>query len=501
MFWYNPLIKEALFCARAIIIFKEKRVLRHKSLWGDAMSQKAFSFQKKIFVSSFLILLSLVLLSGILTRVLPMGRFERCVVDGRVVADFESFKPIEGKRLPIYRWFTAPIEVLFSPDGPRILALLVLLLIVGGSFSLLHESGALKYAIDLLVLRHASRKKSLLLLTTFSFMVLGSALGLFEEVVPFVPIVVQLALQLGWDEFTGLGMSILAAGFGFASATFNPFTVLLAQSLAGLPIFSGLWLRLIVFTVVYVILSFFLLSHAKRVERKEISLQISSDDMYESSKKPYRVFLISLIFMFSLIVVSLFVRAMQDYLVVLIALLYFLMGILCGLSARSGFSKTFKVFSVGLLNILPSTILILLAASVKHIVERGMVLDTILKQAFQFLQGRGQLVVALTIYLFVLALNFFIPSASAKAFLLIPLLTPLAQLSGLSRQTMVLAWAFGDGFSNMIFPTNPVLLISLSLAGYSYGRWFKKTILLQLAPFFISCVFILVAIWTNYGPF
>lgn len=465
------------------------------------MNQKVFSFQKKIFVSSFLILLSLVLLSGVLTRILPMGRFERSVVDGRMVVDFESFRTVEVKRLPIYRWFSAPIEVLFGPDGLRISVLILLLLIVGGSFTILHESGALKRVIDLLVLRYASRKNSLLLLATFSFMVLGSALGLFEEVVPFVPIVVQLALQLGWDEFTGLGMSSLAAGFGFASATFNPFTVLLAQSLAGLPIFSGLWLRLIVFGVVYVILVLFLMSHAKKVERGGRSVQISSNVSREGSKGPYRVFLISLILMFSLIVLSFFIKPIQEYLVILMVLIYFFMGILCGLAAKFGISKTFKIFLGGLLTILPSTILVLLAASVKHIVEQGMVLDTILKGAVQFFEGRGQIGVAMTIYLFVLALNFFIPSASAKAFLLIPLLAPLTQLSGLSRQTMVLAWTFGDGFSNMIFPTNPVLLISLSLAGYSYVLWFKKTILLQLLVFLITCGFISIAVWTNYGPF
>ncbi|WP_448516764.1 hypothetical protein [Pseudothermotoga sp.] len=465
------------------------------------MSQKAFSFQKKIFISSFLILLSLVLLSGLLTRVLPMGRFERRIVDGRAVVDFDSYRTIEAERLPIYRWFSAPIEVLFGPDGLRITVLLLLLLTVGGSFSLLHESGALKYTIDLLVSRYTNRRRSLLLLTTFSFMVLGSALGLFEEVVPFVPIVVNLSLQMGWDEFTGLGMSILAAGFGFASATFNPFTVLLAQSLAGLPIFSGLWLRLIVFAVVYVILVLFLMSHVRKVEKTERSVQISSNASEEGSKGPYRVFLISLILMFSLIVLSFFIKPIQEYLVILMVLIYFFMGILCGLAAKFGLSKTFKIFLNGLFTILPSTILVLLAASVKHIVEQGTVLDTILKGAVQFLEGRGQIGVAMMIYLFVLALNFFIPSASAKAFLLIPLLTPLTQLSGLSRQTMVLAWTFGDGFSNMIFPTNPVLLISLSLAGYSYVRWFKKTILLQLVVFLISCGFILIAVWTNYGPF
>ncbi|AJC74897.1 hypothetical protein AJ81_09185 [Pseudothermotoga hypogea DSM 11164 = NBRC 106472] len=465
------------------------------------MSQKAFSFQKKIFISSFLILLSLVLLSGILTRVLPMGRFERYVVDGRVVIDFDSYRRIEAERLPIYRWFSAPIEVLFSSDGPRILALLILLLIVGGSFSLLHESVALKYTIDVLVSRYASRKNSLLLLTTFSFMLLGSALGLFEEVVPFVPIAVNLSLQMGWDEFTGLGMSILAAGFGFASATFNPFTVLLAQSLAGLPIFSGLWLRLIVFGVVYVILVLFLMSHVRKIEKGGRSFPISSNVSKEGSKKSYRVFLISLTLMLSLVVLSFFLKPIQEYLVILMVLIYFFMGILCGLAAKFGPSKTFKIFLSGLLTILPSTILILLAASVKHIVEQGMVLDTILRGSVQLLEGRGQIGVAMTIYLFVLALNFFIPSASAKAFLLIPILTPLTQLSGLSRQTMVLAWTFGDGFSNMIFPTNPVLLISLSLASYSYVRWFKKTILLQLLVFLISCGFILIAVWTNYGPF
>jgi len=243
------------------------------------------------------------------------------------------------------------------------------------------------------------------------------------------------------------------------------------------------------------------MSHAKKVEKGGRSVQISSNVSREGSKGPYRVFLISLILMFSLIVLSFFIKPIQEYLVILMVLIYFFMGILCGLAAKFGLSRTFKIFLGGLLTILPSTILVLLAASVKHIVEQRMVLDTTLKGAVQFFEGRGQIGVAMTIYLFVLALNFFIPSASAKAFLLIPLLAPLTQLSGLSRQTMVLAWTFGDGFSNMIFPTNPVLLISLSLAGYSYVLWFKKTILLQLLVFLITCGFISIAVWTNYGPF
>ncbi|KAF2957245.1 hypothetical protein AS159_09465 [Thermotoga sp. Ku-13t] len=464
------------------------------------MQKSAFSINRNVFISSFLILFVLLIVAGFLTRVLPTGIFERHTIDGKTFVDFNSYRPLETKRLPIYRWFTAPIEVLLSPDGPRIVALLLFLLVVGGSFSILHETSVLNYAVFSLIVRFKNRKNLLIAMVTLVFMLFGSMLGLFEEVVPFVPIVVQLSLQMGWDEFLGLGMSILAAGFGFSAATFNPFTVLLAQSLAGLPAFSGLLFRILIFVAIYLLLICFLLRYSKRFDRNASMNEENIEAVDSATRMAFRSFVFFVILMITVILISFFFRALQTYLVPVITLIYLLMGFFCGLSANVGFLNVLKIFSRGLLTILPSTLLIMLAASIKHVVEQGMVMDTILYRAVSLL-GSGQLRVALMVYLIVLALNFFIPSASAKAFLLMPLLVPIAQLTKLSRQTLVLSFTFGDGFSNMIFPTNPVLLISLSLANFSYFRWFKKTVLLQIFVFLVTVIFLIVAVLIEYGPF
>lgn len=464
------------------------------------MQKSAFSINRNVFISSFLILFVLLIVAGFLTRVLPTGTFERHIMDGKTFVDFNSYRFLEAERLPVYRWFTAPIEVLMSPDGPRIVALLLLLLVVGGSFSILHETSVLNHAVFSLIVRFRSRKNLFIAMVTLVFMLFGSMLGLFEEVVPFVPIVVQLSLQMGWDEFLGLGMSILAAGFGFSAAMFNPFTVLLAQSLAGLPAFSGLMFRVLIFVVIYLLLIFFLLRYSKKFDRNASVNEQNVEVSDSASRKTFRTFVFFMILMVAVILISFFFRALQIYLVPAITLVYLLMGFFCGLSAEFGFLNVLKIFFRGLLTILPSTLLILLAASIKHIVEQGMVMDTVLYRAVGLLDS-GHIRVALMVYLIVLVLNFFIPSASAKAFLLMPLLVPIAQLTGLSRQVLVLSFIFGDGFSNMIFPTNPVLLIALSLANFSYFKWFRKTISLQILVFLVTIIFLIVAVLIEYGPF
>lgn len=464
------------------------------------MQKSAFSINRNVFISSFLILFVLLIVAGFLTRVLPTGTFERHIMDGKTFVDFNSYRFLEAERLPVYRWFTAPIEVLMSPDGPRIVALLLLLLVVGGSFSILHETSVLNHAVFSLIVRFRSRKNLFIAMVTLVFMLFGSMLGLFEEVVPFVPIVVQLSLQMGWDEFLGLGMSILAAGFGFSAATFNPFTVLLAQSLAGLPAFSGLLFRVLVFVAIYSLLIFFLLRYSKKFGRNASVNEQNIEAVDSTTRRAFRTFVFFVILMITVILISFFFTTLQTYLVPVIALVYLLMGFFCGLSAKAGFLNVLKIFFRGLLTILPSTLLILLAASIKHVVEQGMVMDTILHRAVGLL-GSGHIRVALMVYLIVLVLNFFIPSASAKAFLLMPLLVPIAQLTGLSRQVLVLSFIFGDGFSNMIFPTNPVLLISLSLASFSYFKWLRKTISLQIFVFLVTVIFLIVAVLIEYGPF
>ena len=182
------------------------------------------------------------------------------------------------------------------------------------------------------------------------------------------------------------------------------------------------------------------------------------------------------------------------------ALLYLIAGFGCGKIHRFSFKKIAQGFGRGVLGIAPSVILILMGVSVKHIIVEGHIRDTLLEMAATNLQGCSPYVGILMIYVLVLIGNFFIAFASVKAFLLIPLLLPLCPTIGLTRQSMITAWAFGDGFSNMIYPTNAVLLIALGITGISYSKWFRWTIALQIMIFITTLIYLILAVAMHYGP-
>ena len=198
------------------------------------------------------------------------------------------------------------------------------------------------------------------------------------------------------------------------------------------------------------------------------------------------------------IIMSTFVTALQDYLMIIVALAFLLAGTTSVLLSGYGLKKYMFQFGKGILNFLPGVLVILMASSVRYTLEYAKVLDTILDAFVGVTADVSSWVVVLIIYALVLVMNFFIPSASAKAFLLMPLIAPVAQLSDVSLQVAVLAFAFGDGFSNTFYPTNPVLLISLGLSGVSYGKWAKWCIRFQLPILVITCILLVIANGISY---
>ena len=182
---------------------------------GAQISQKAF-------IQSLAILFILMLAAGILTRVVPAGSYTRSLQNGREMIDPQSFQLVSSPDYPAWRWLSAPLEVLVGPDRVTIIVIIVFLLMVGVSFAVLDKSGILQYALARLVQRFGSRKYVLLLIITFFFMLVGAFFGIFEEVVPLVPIMIALSYSLGWDTLVGLGMSILATNMGFSAAVTNP---------------------------------------------------------------------------------------------------------------------------------------------------------------------------------------------------------------------------------------------------------------------------------------
>jgi uncharacterized ion transporter superfamily protein YfcC len=482
------------------------------------MAQKSGAqISQKAFIQSAIILLALMLTAGILTRVIPAGQFQRMEVDGRETIVPDSFSLSARPDYPIWRWFTAPLEVLQGPDSLTIIVIIVFILMVGVAFAVMDKSGILKAALARIVRRFGGQKYVLLLVISLFFMTLGAFFGIFEEVVPLVPLMIALAYSLGWDTLTGLGMSILATNMGFSAAITNPFTIGVAQGIAELPTFSGAGYRILIFIFMYILLAIFLTRHAHKVEAdpkaspvhaeeqttREKYSHFSTESLAQENARttPAIVFLlVCVVLIFATLFAGPFIPAISDFALPIVGLLFLVAGVGAGLIAGIG-KDAWKAAGEGLAGIAPAIPLILMASSVKFIIASGGILDTILNSAANAFAGANPVTAALLIYALTLGIEFFVSSGSAKAFLLMPILIPLAELVGVTRQTAVQAYVFGDGFSNLAYPTSAVLLICLSLTAVTYPKWLRWVLGLWIWVILASLIFIAIGVWMKYGPF
>ncbi|MDA3810123.1 MAG: AbgT family transporter [Spirochaetaceae bacterium] len=474
---------------------------------------------KKAFIGSVLIILVLMIVSGIMGKILPSGSFERVIENSREIVINGSFQFIDAPDYAIWRWFTAPIEVLWGRDSLTVITLCLLIIFISGSVTVLESAGVITFMLDELVAKFKSRKYLLMALIIFLFMFLASFLGIYEGLVPLILFIVPLAHSIGWDSLTGLGMSLMPLAFGFSSAVTNPFTIGVAQKIAELPLFSGAWYRIIFFVVVYFCVYFFVSTYAKRIEKKpELSnvykedLQIKNDtqEFHEhklndneiiNMKRAVIWFACAMSLAIILVLMASFISFLSDLAFPLMGLSFLFGGIGSALIVKIPKRDILKFFGKGTLGILPGILLVLMAYSVKHIIDQAQITDTILYMASGAIQEASPGAAAFLVYLLTLGMNFFIGSASAKAFLIMPILTPLADLVGITRQTAVLAFDFGDGFSNMIFPTNALLLIALGFTVVSYPKWIRWTFPIQLVMLALTCLFLYGAVQFGFGPF
>ena len=465
----------------------------------NSQPQKNLSISVRSFLTSILVILALMIAAYVLTLVIPGGSYARVMDEnGHLVIDVAGgFSYTEGG-LPFWKWLLSPLLVLGASGNGTLIAVIAFLLVIGGVFSALDRCGLMRHMLDRMVARFGAVRYRLMALVALFFMAMGAMIGSFEECVPLVPIVVALAIDLGWDAITGVAMSLLAVGCGFASGVCNPFTVGVAQQLAGLPMFSGAWMRLLSFVLIYSLLLLFLRLHAKRVERP-VDLAVRSNADADPRADRGLIWFAGLMGVgIAAILCSGFIPALQDYTMIIVALTFLSAGIVsalvCGMSGR----ELGKSFFEGVSGIFPAVLMILMASSIKYTLEEAHVLDTLLHSAVGVAQTLPSWAVTLFIYLIVLVMNFFIPSGSAKAFMLMPLIVPMAQIFGISTQLCVVAFAFGDGFSNVFYPTNPALLISLGLADISYGKWFRWSWRFQAANLALTSALLLFGLYIGY---
>ena len=462
--------------------------------------EKGLNISVKSFLTSILVIFVLMLAAYVLTLVIPGGMYSRTPDEnGNLLIDTANgFSYVDGG-IPFWKWLLSPVLVLSASGSGTLIAVIAFLLVIGGVFTALERCGLTKYMLNKIANRFSALRYRLMAVIIFFFMAMGAMIGSFEECVPLVPIVVALAVNLGWDALTGMGMSLLAVGCGFASGICNPFTVGVTQHLAGLPMFSGAWMRVLSFVLIYLLLLTFVQRYAKKIEKPLQNISVTSQFTASPVMDRGIVWFAGLMGIgIAVVLCSGFISALQDYTMVIVSVTFLAAGISSCLVSGMGKQAFAKAFGSGIISIFPAVLMILMASSIKYTLEEAHILDTILQEAVLLAETLPKWAVILFIYLIVLVMNFFISSGSAKAFMLIPLIVPIAQIFDISPQLCIIAFAFGDGFSNVFYPTNAALLISLGLADVSYGDWFKWSWKFQTLNLLLTGTLLLFGLAVGY---
>lgn len=477
---------------------------------------------KKTIISITAILLAVYILAGALTRILPRGEYNMFLDEetGKSAITQESeYQPLEDYTMPLWKIIAAPVMVFADEEtrdtGMTGILIIAFIVLMGGTFLLLDRCGVLKYLVALVVKKFSQKKYLLMAVLTLFCMALASTAGILEESVTLVPIAVAISLALGWDSLVGLGMSLVSVAFGFTAATFNPFNVMTVQKLAGdIEIFSGLWLRLIVFALVFAGLYAFLFLYAKRIEKNpEKSLSYESDkalrekytvsdiDAMLADKKAGKAagaFGICLALAFVCIATDFIIKAGGVISMGGIAVFFVAGGISAALITGVRGKKLLSGFAEGIKAVAPAIPLIVIVISVAYILNTGKIMHTILHYIHGVIEGMNPFGAILLIFVFIALLEFFIGSGTAKAFLVMPLVMPLAHLIGLSSNSVVLSFCLADGFTNLLYPTSGIMIIAIGLVGVSYTKWLKFSWPLFVIEGIISVAVMMLAVLVGY---
>ena len=476
---------------------------------GKQTKEKAFStINLRSFIVIAVILFVILVTVGVLTYVVPKGEY---LLDENknIIAGSFHYLDVSGG-VPIWKIILAPILVFASDNGLTIIMISLFLLVMSGCFNVMEKTGGLKALIRRAIKAFSKKKTLVIMIAVLFFMAFGSFFGMFEELVTLLPIVVVLMLSLGFDSMIGLGVCMLSACFGFSSAITNPFSVGLASQMAGVAVFDGVWLRIVFFVCVYALVCAFILGYAKKITKdktksltfdidreklENIDFNLDKDVKDGKAFKAYAIFL-SIAFVILILIAS--VRVISSYAIPILAVVFLVGGIVSGLIVSEEKKKVFMDFLSGMVSMLPAVFLIALASSVKYVLDEGLIIGTITNSVVNFLSGKSKFVCVLLIYLLILILQVFIGSASAKIMLIMPIIVPICSELGISPSVVILTYCMADGFTDMILPTNPVLLIGLSMANVSYGKWVKWTYKMQITVFVLTLLFLFFATGIGY---
>lgn len=446
------------------------------------------------------LLFGMIVLAWLVTLVLPAGRFDRAenehgrmqVVPGTYQAtpDVAAASPL-AIFTAVPRGLEAAAEIIFF------------VFIIGGAFAVLRATGAIDALLGAALRRLGHRPMLLVIGGVVLFAAGASTIGMSEEYLPFVPLLVTLAIALGYDAVVGVAIITVGYGVGYGVAAINPFTVIIAQEIAGLPPTSGLGFRLAISAIFLPLGIHHVWRYASRV-KADPSRSLVADYPPPEIERPHETPAMTgthqlvLGIAFAMIVLLVYGLARLGWYMVEMGALFLGLAVVVAAVARIPVDRAARVFGEGASELTMTALLIGFARAIQVVLESGGVIDTIVHGVSRPLQALGPHLAAVGMFMVQSLINLFIPSGSGQAYVTMPIMAPLADVVGVSRQVAVLAYQFGDGFTNIAIPTAPVLIGILAIAGIPFERWLRFVLPLMLKVWLVGSLVLVAAVVIGY---
>jgi len=455
---------------------------------------------------SYVILFLVILFVSFLTYIIPAGELARYTdpETGTTLVDPNSFTYIESSPISFFGIFQALIQGMEQASN-----IIFFVLFIGASFSMIQATGAIEAGISKLVTLLEGKEKIVIPIVAFIFSLAGAMLGTAEELLPFYPIIISLALALGYDRIVGTSLVLLGAGAGFAGGFLNPFTVGIAQQVSGLPLFSGMGLRLILYVVILTVTIIYIMRYAAKIQKDPSqSVLFDAKEEYQEEQEQNtkniefttRHKFVLLTFVVGLLYVVYGVIQLDFYIQELSAS-FLIIGILSGLIGNLGVNGVAEAFVDGAKDMVYGALIVGIATSVLVIMENSSIIDTVIYNLSLMLEGFSTVVSGVGMFFVQGILEFFVPSGSGQAAVSMPIMAPLADVLGMTQQTSVLAFQLGDSLLNVISPTSGYFMAALAIGGITWDKWIKWFWPLFILWVLIAIVFMVIAVLIGYGPF
>ncbi len=452
---------------------------------------------------SYILLFIMLMLAAVSTYLIPSGSFERedeglvpTVIPG-------SYTDVEGNPVGFMDLFIAIQEGMIASAN-----IIFLVLIIGGSFAIIESSGAINAGIMRLIDKTKDRKILLVISVCTVFSIAGFLGILHTAVIAFIPVGIVIAKAFKLDAIVGVALVYLGAYSGYTVAGLDPITTGFGQEIAGLPVFSALWFRFIIYLCILVSSILYILHYIKKIERDPgksvMGDKLFSDDRNsnEDDVLPFTRTRKMILFYFALCLTTYTVGVFRaDWGLNEMAAIFLIIGIGTAVISKINGNDFVKKFVKGAQGMVYAALIVGLARSIVVVLENGQILDSVVHGISSIIEPLPAAIGALSMYGFNLLFNLIITSGSGQAAIVMPIMAPLADVIQIPRQIAVLAYNMGDGFTNTIAPTSGILMASIAVAGVSWVKWLKFMLPLLFIWVVIGAIALMVALAINLGPF